>query len=358
MEAAIYLGPNTLTLEDVSPLDPGEHDVVVELAASGVCHSDLSASRGYLQLATPMVLGHEGAGRIRFVGDKVTRVKLGDRVICAYVPACGNCWWCLHDQSHLCARTEEYHSRQRWRRGDGSVATAFSGLGTFAPSITVDESAVVSVDTDISDDELALVGCALPTGVGAVINTAHVPVGSSVAIIGCGGVGQAAVQGAVLAGAAKIIAIDPQEMKRAVAVRLGATDTVDPASCEPVDRILELTAGRGVDFAFEIVGVPKLIEQAFRMVRKGGTVVVVGVTRWDAQVAFAALPLMLEEKRILGSYYGSSQVRRDLQRLLDLVARGRLDIGVLVSRRYALRELRDALHAIDSGEVIRSVIVF
>ena len=211
MKAAVYVGDaKSLSLEQLKPNSPGPRDVIVEVGASGVCHSDLSIMRGYVPVPPGMVLGHEGAGRVVEVGAEVSRVKRGDRVIASFVPACGACWHCLRDQTELCERESEVSMAMRGSRPDGSPYFCMTGLGTFAETMTVDEASVVKVSTDLPDAQLALIGCGVTTGVGAALNTAKVKPGSTVGILGCGGVGQAVIQGARIAGAGRIIATDPQ----------------------------------------------------------------------------------------------------------------------------------------------------
>ena len=358
MRAAIFVGQGRpLSLEDVTPAAPGPGDVVVEIGASGVCHSDLSVVNGYLSLPPPMVLGHEGAGRVVEVGREVTKVKKGDRVIASFVPACGTCWHCEHENSNLCSFESRTMTTRRGSRPDGSPYTAFTGLGTFAEAMTASEHSVVRIDSDLPDEQLALIGCGVTTGVGAALNTARVVPGSTVAVVGCGGVGQAVIQGARIAGASLIIAVDTVALKRDQARRFGATDLVDPKAGDAVRQVKDLTGGRGADYAFEVVGLPETILQAYAMARKGGAVVVVGMSRVDAQVTFPAFQLFYDEKRILGSKYGSAQVRRDFQRFVGLIETGRLDIGAMVSRRIRIDDVNDAFRAMEAGEVIRSVVV-
>lgn len=357
MRAAIYLEPGEpLVIEEVTSLAGGPEDVVVEVGASGVCHSDLSVARGLGGRRGPTVLGHEGAGRVVGVGDAVSRVKLGDRVVASFVPSCGRCWWCLHDQSNLCATGHERSAARRWRRPDGSESNCMSGLGTFSDQMTVHESSVVSINSDLPDDQLALIGCGVTTGVGAALFTAGVRAGETVAVIGCGGVGQATIQGAKAAGAGRVIAVDPQPLKRSTALELGATDAVDPGDGDPVEQVRTLTGGIGVDFAFEVVGNPDLLLQAFLMARRGGAAVAVGMPRTDSELRLPAFPLFYDEKRLLGCFYGSAQVRRDFQRIVDLVHHGRLDLAAMVSRHCGLDDVNDAFRAMEAGEVIRTVI--
>src|SRR4051812_38518142 len=357
MRAAIFTGTIDLSVEDVTPLDPGPADVVVRIGASGVCHSDVSAADGTLPTPPPCILGHEGAGTVEWAGPEVTRVAVGDHVIASFIPACGNCFWCLRGQSNLCAMSGEVMMVPKATRADGSVANSMTGLGTFADQMTCNQANVVKIDTDLPDAQLALIGCGVTTGVGAALNTARITPGSTVAVIGCGGVGQAVIQGARIAGASRIIAIDPVEMKRKSAEQLGATDLVDPGAGDPVAQVQNLTGGKGADYAFEVIGLPETIVQAYNTARRGGTVIVVGMPRMDAQVTLPAFGLFYEEKKILGCVYGSSQVRRDFPRFISLVETGRLDLNTMVSRRIKLDEVNDAFRAMEAGEVIRSVIV-
>jgi S-(hydroxymethyl)glutathione dehydrogenase/alcohol dehydrogenase len=361
MRAALFVGTEEpLSIEDVESLPPGPRDVVVRVGASGVCHSDLSVANGSaFPVAPPCVLGHEGAGRVEEVGSEVTRVAPGDRVIAAFNPACGNCWFCLRDQSHLCeaAMAALLTPIPKVRRSDGSESQAFLGLGTFSDVMTVHEWSLVKVETDLPDEQLALLGCGVTTGVGAVLNTAQVRPGSSVAVIGCGGVGQAVIQGARIAGAAHIFAIDPVELKRTAAAAVGATDLIDPTDGDPVEQVRQLTGGRGTDYAFEVIGLPETMLQAHATVRRGGMTVVIGMPRLDSQVTLSAFSLFSEAKHLVGSMYGSAQVRSDFPRFVDLVETGRLDLGGMVSRRIKIDEVNDAFRAMEAGEVIRSVII-
>ncbi len=356
MRAAIFVGTPELSVEDVSPVDPGPRDVVVRIGASGVCHSDVSASNGSLPLPPPCVLGHEGSGAVEWVGSEVSRVAVGDRVIASFVPSCGSCFYCLHGQSNLCELLGSISFLPRVKRSDGSTANGFAALGTFADQMNVHEASVVKIETDIPDEQLALIGCGVTTGVGAALNTARVEPGSSVAVIGCGGVGQAVIQGARIAGAGRIIAVDPVAMKRAAAQRLGATDLVDPAAGDPVAQVHALTGGRGADYAFEVIGLPETINQAYATARRGGTVVVVGMPRLDSEVTLGGFGLFYEEKKLLGCVYGSAQVRRDFPRFVGLVESGRLDLADMVSATIGLDDVNDAFRAMQAGEVIRSVI--
>jgi S-(hydroxymethyl)glutathione dehydrogenase/alcohol dehydrogenase len=344
-----------LVVEDVQPVALGEHDVRVRVDASGVCHSDLSVLQGKVKMPLPIVLGHEGTGLVTEVGGAVQRTKIGDRVIVSFHPTCGTCWYCRHDHPNHCQHdigvtTPHAH------RGDGSGVTAMLGLGTFAEEMTVHEFQAVPVRTDLPAEQLALIGCAVTTGVGAALNTAHVQPGATVAVIGCGGVGQAVIQGARIAGAARIIAIDPVATKREQAAGFGATDLVDPSE-DPVVAVREATGGRGADYTFEVVGHPDTAMLAFKLTRKAGTLTLVGMPSTDATLSLPAFRVFSDEKRILGCWYGSAHVDRDFQRCIDLVEAERLDIGGLVTSRIGLGDLNEAFATMTEGRVIRSVVV-
>jgi len=357
MKAAVYVGDaTTLAFEDLKPNPPGPRDVVVEIGASGVCHSDLSIMRGYVPVPPGMVLGHEGAGRVVEVGSEVSRVQKGDRVVASFVPACGGCWHCLREETEMCEKENEIAYQMRGARPDGNPYFCMTGLGTFSEAMTVNEASVVKVETDLPDAQLALIGCGVTTGVGAALNTAHVKPGSTVAVLGCGGVGQAVIQGARIAGAARIFAIDPQELKRTTAKLLGATDVIDPAAGDPVQQVKDLTKGRGVDYAFEVIGLPETILTAYNLARRGGEAIVVGMARLDAQFTLPAFGIFYDQKTLKGSKYGSAQVRRDFPLFVELIEAGRLDISSMVSKTIKLDQVNDAFRAMEAGEVIRSVI--
>jgi Zn-dependent alcohol dehydrogenases, class III len=250
----------------------------------------------------------------------------------------------------------EVFARKRVERADGSTANAMSGVGSFSEMMTVDEAQCVVVSTDLPADQLALIGCGFTTGFGAAINTGAVTPGSTVAVIGCGGVGTAAIQGARVAGAARIVAIDPLEMKRESALRFGATDVVDPTASDAVEQVRALTGGRGVDYAFEAVGAEALQTQALQMTRRGGTTVFVGIAG-GGQFVLPTMQLCMEDRTVKGSYYGSARVLRDFPRFIELIESGRVDLGGMVTKHFALDEVNQAIDAMRNGEVVRGVLV-
>jgi S-(hydroxymethyl)glutathione dehydrogenase/alcohol dehydrogenase len=358
MRAGIFLGGGEpLVVEEVTPLPPGPTDVVVQIDASGVCHTEAAVMAGDLPMPAPMILGHEVTGIVVDAGAAVTRAKVGDRVISSGLPACMNCAPCLRGQSHLCELTFATPDVPRARRADGSDVRAFGSLGGFAEMMTVPEASVVAVSTDLPAEQLALIGCAVTTGVGSALNTARVMPGATVAIVGCGGVGQCVVQGARIAGASRIFAVDPVETKRKAASTQGATDLIDPADGDPVEQIRDRTGGAGADYSFEVVGRPETILTAYRIARRGGTVTIVGMPSHTSTVSFNGLELFLDAKELLVSNMGSSQIRRDFPRYVRLAETGRLDLASMITRRITLDDVNDAVRAMETGEVIRSVIV-
>jgi S-(hydroxymethyl)glutathione dehydrogenase/alcohol dehydrogenase len=358
VKAAIFVGVNEpIAVEEVTSLPPGPRDVVVRLAASGVCHSDLSLVDGTLPFPPPAILGHEGAGVVEAIGTDVSSVKVGQRVISSFIASCGECWYCAHELPYVCGETMAIHARPHAQREDGSLLPGLGGLGTMAETMTVDERLVVAVDSDLPDEQLALIGCAVTTGVGAVLNTARIEKGATVAIVGCGGVGQSVVQGARIAGASRIIAIDPVEMKRTAALKLGATDTVDPTALNVVEAVQELTEGRGADYGFEVVGSPATVADTIGLVRSAGTAVIVGVMKPAESIQVNGLGFIYGAKTITGSFGGSSDPRRDFARHLRFVESGELDLQFMVSQRFSLAEVNDAFKATAAGEVLRAVLV-
>jgi S-(hydroxymethyl)glutathione dehydrogenase/alcohol dehydrogenase len=357
MRAAVYVGVDKpMEVEELTPVAPGPTEVVVQVGGSGVCHTDVAILHGGLPWPPPSILGHEASGRVLEVGPAVTRVKAGDRVVGVGIPACGDCFFCLRDQAHLCEQTFTMSLSPRASRGDGSTVTTFTGLGAFAELMTVDQIKLVPVRTDLPDEQLALIGCAVTTGVGAALNTARVTPGATVTVVGCGGVGQCVAQGARIAGASRIIAVDPVALKRDAAAAQGATDLIDPADGDPVERVKALTEGRGSDFSFEVVGTPGTVMTAYRAARRGGVVTVVGMPATDDALTMPLPELFLDAKETRYCLSGGAQVRRDVPRLVALAETGRLDLASMVSRRIALSDINDAVAAMEAGTVVRSVI--
>lgn len=339
--------------DDVTLTDLGPGEVHVKIVSSGVCHSDVSAQNGTIPSGTPCVLGHEGAGIVQEVGAGVTEVAAGDPVILAFTPACRTCKACLRGQANLCETMMQMAITPHFIV-DGKQMGGMTGLGTFAEEMIIPENAVVKVDADIPLDIVSLIGCGVTTGVGAAINTAAIEPGASVAVIGCGGVGISAIQGARIAGAAEIVAVDPVDSKHDIAKNFGATHAVKPDDIEGVKN--EVTAGEGFDYVLECVGHPVTIRQCYDLTRRGGTAVVVGVGRITEEVTFNAFELFYGDKTLKGSMYGGANVRVDFPRLLRLWKAGKLDLESMITRRMPLDEVNEAFRAMQAGEVIRSVL--
>ncbi len=359
MRAAVMVEPNKpLELLELSRRSLRASEVHLRVDASGVCHSDETIRRQGMGGLAPVILGHEGVGTVLEVGEHVRALAVGDRVIGAFHPACGSCWHCVRGRTQLCDKIIHVATQAHWVDNvSDSRVWSMSGLGTFAEETVVDQMSVVKVESELPAEQLALVGCAVMTGVGAALNTARVEPGSAVAVVGCGGVGQFVIQGAQIAGAACIIAIDPVRSKRETARSNGATEVIDPTTCDVVEAVKELTDGRGADYAFEVALSGPTLSVAYSLCRDAGTVVAVGMPAAGTTVEFDGYQLFSSEKRLVGCYYGSGQVRRDFPRLVALAEAGRLDLAGAVTRRIRLDQVNEAFQAMADGEVIRSVIV-
>jgi S-(hydroxymethyl)glutathione dehydrogenase/alcohol dehydrogenase len=340
-------------LNDVEVQPPQAGFVRIAVRATGVCHSDLSAMNGTIPQPAPAVLGHEGAGEVVEVGAGVTSVAVGDHVIVAWIPPCGTCAYCLRGQANLCSTLMAAGYLPRFSSG-GTPVFGMAGTGTFAEELVVPEQAAIKIPADVPWAVASLIGCAVMTGVGAAINAAKVQPGSSVVVFGCGGVGISIIQGARLAGAAEIVAVDLVEAKREDARRFGATHAVGPdelASLAP-----EIGDGDGFDYGFEAIGLPTTIRAAYDAVRRGGTVCVVGVGRMDQMVQFNAFELFYAEKKLMGTLYGSADVRVDFHRMIRLWRAGRLDLEGMITQRLALEDINQAFEDLKAGRVIRTLI--
>jgi S-(hydroxymethyl)glutathione dehydrogenase/alcohol dehydrogenase len=361
MKAVVARAIGRFGVEEVELDPPRRGEVCVRLAACGVCHSDLSVVDGTIPLPMPIVLGHEGAGVVEEVGEGVEGLAPGDHVVLSFIPICGRCHFCARGQPHLCTLGQSggrmLDGTSRVRSG-GEELGVLQFLGAMAERAVVPAVSAVRIDPAIPLDRAALVGCAVMTGVGAAIHTARVTPGSTVAVFGCGGIGLSIVQGARLAGAERVIAVDVAEKKLALAGRLGATDALDASAGDPVERIRALTDGIGVDFAFEAVGRPELMLQAHASARRGGTAVVVGLGRITDSVPLNALLLSGEAKTLKGCFYGDANPPADFPRLLALYRRGRLDLDAMVTATYSIDEAPRAFDDLAKGVNARGVIVF
>jgi Zn-dependent alcohol dehydrogenase len=350
MRGVMYDGNDYQVVDDLSVPDPGPGEVAVRIGAAGLCHSDVSVITGTIQFPTPVVLGHEGAGVVDAVGEGVTTVKEGDHVVLTTLGNCGACEYCDAGRPTMCRST--FGGRPQpftWR---GEPAYSFANASVFSERTVVKANQAVPIPADVPMAAASLVGCGVLTGVGAVLQRAQVPAGASVVVIGVGGIGLNVIQGAVLAGAARIIAVDTNARKRDIALQFGATDFVE--STEAVRDI----AKRGVDYAFECVGHVKLIRAAIDLLDWGGTCVMLGVPESTAEASYNVAAMYLD-KSILGCRYGSSQPQRDVRRYVDLYRRGRLKLDELVSATYPLEEMKTAVHDLEAGELAaRGVLTF
>jgi S-(hydroxymethyl)glutathione dehydrogenase / alcohol dehydrogenase len=351
-----------LSVEDVELAAPGAGEVEVRLAAAGVCHSDWNVVTGATTNPLPAVLGHEGAGVVIRVGPGVEALAEGDHVVLSWLPACGRCFYCAQGRHVLCEVAMEDMFRGTLPGGslrlshNGGPLYHYSYLSAFAERCIVPEGCCVRVRDDAPFEVAALVGCAVMTGFGAAVNRAQVGPGQVVAVFGAGGVGLSAVMGARYAGAEAVVAVDPVEFKRKTAFELGATHALDPTSDDVVPAIRELTDGRGADAALDTAGVPGIVAQAYASVRRGGTIVAVGLPAEGVTANIPASDLPREEKVVTGSFYGSCNPQVDMPRVIDLYMDGRLPLDRLVSRTYPLDEINEAFAAMNSGEVARAVI--
>lgn len=351
-----------LSVEGAELGAPRAGEVLVEVRAAGVCHSDLHPARGDWPVRTPLVLGHEGAGVVREVGEGVKGVHAGDRVVFCWAPPCGACPPCLEGRPVLCDRLERTTYRNRLPAGDtllsarGQRLAHYNGTACFADFAVVAEEGLIRVPEDVPFEALATLGCAVVTGVGAVLNAARVEAGAKVAVIGAGGVGLNVVQGARLAGCERIVALDTRAEPLRIAREFGATDVIDASGEKVAEQLKELTDGRGADYVFDTVGAPSTLAQALQFARKGGTVVLTGLARLDALAAFPLFPFVMQEKRLLGSLYGSGRPSKDVPRLVELYRAGRLKLSELATRTYRLEGVNDALAALSDGEGARGII--
>ncbi len=360
MKAAVLHGVGQpLTIEEVDVARPIGHEVLVRVAATGVCHSDLHMIEGLYPAPFPCILGHESAGVVEAVGDQVGYVSPGDHVISCLSVFCGHCEACVTGHLVNCERPEDVNrgpgDPPRLSR-NGELVHQFYNLSSFAEYMLVHEHAIVKIREDMPLDRAALIGCGVTTGVGAVHNTAKIEVGSTVAVIGLGGVGLSAVNGAAISGAGRIIAIDTVGSKLNLARHFGATDVIDASREDPVEAVRRMT-GRGVHYSFEAIGLKKTSEQAFEMLRPGGVATVIGMIPVGQKVEIDGESL-LYEKKLQGSNMGSNRFRVDMPRYADFYLAGKLHLDEMITERIRLEEINEAFAAMKTGEVARSVIMF
>ena len=363
--AAVLFEPGQkLEVCEVDVQDPGPGEVRIQLKAAGVCHTDLSVMTGQLKAPLPAILGHEGAGIVSDVGAGVTSFQPGDHVIPLWRLSCGECEYCSGGRPALCAEGTEIRSSGRLQDGtsrfsfEGKEILHFAGVSSFSNYTVLPEGAVLKIPQDLPFEQAALMGCAVITGVGAVVNAARVKPGRTVAVFGAGGVGVNVVQGAVLAGAKTIIAVDRYASRLEDARVFGATHTVNASDGDPVAAIRELNEGRGVDYAFEAVGLPVTIEQAFNSLAKRGVAMVVGIAPSNTEVTISSSALVYEERVLAGSLYGSAAPKTDIPMMIDLYRGGKLKLDELLTRTYPIEEINEAYDAMQSGETLRSVVTF
>ena len=359
MKAAVLRkAGKALEIEEVQTADPAPREVLVRTVAVGVCHSDLHFQNGSYPYFLPTVLGHESSGVVEAVGRDVHYVRPGDHVISCLSAFCGHCEYCLTGHMSLCEEPElQRHPDQPSRlSSDGETIHQFLNLSSFAEYMLVHEHALAKVRRDMPFDRAALIGCGVTTGVGAVIHTAQVQPGTTVAVIGCGGVGLSCVNGAELAGAGRIIAIDTVASKLELAKKFGATDVVNASEIDPVEAVRDVT-GVGVHYSFEAIGLKTTTEQAWKMLRPGGCATVIGMIPVGTHIEIHG-PEFLREKKLQGSNMGSNRFRVDMPRYVDFYLAGKLHLDEMISGHLRLDQVNEALAALESGEVTRNVIMF
>ena len=359
MKAAVFRSVDEpLTIEEVQIDNPKSREVLIRTAAVGVCHSDLHYMEGKYSAQVPVILGHESAGVVESVGSEVSYVRPGDHVITCLSVFCGHCEFCTTGRPFSCENPETARQNDeppRLSQVDKEIHQFYS-LSSFAEQMLIHEHALVKIRDDMPLDRAALIGCAVTTGFGAVIHTADIEVGSTVAVIGCGGVGLSAINGAAIAGAGRIIAVDVKDSKFGLAQRFGATDVIDASKSDPVEQVKALTGG-GVEYSFEALGLKETSEQAFRMLRTSGVATIIGMVPEGQMMEIHAADL-LDDKKLQGSNMGSNHFRVDMPRFVEFYLDGKLLLDDMISRRIALESINEAFDEMKRGEVARSVIVF
>ena len=347
-----------LVVEDITIDPPQAGEIKVELAACAICHSDIYFAEGAWGGALPAVYGHEASGVVEEVGPGVTLVAPGDHVVVTLIRSCGRCFYCAQGDPVMCEGSFPIDAAGRLHFPDGRDLVQGLRTGAFAEYVVVDQSQAVTIPKDLPFDCASLLACGVITGLGAVVNTAKVPSGSSVVVIGTGGVGLNSVQGAVLSGAHTIVALDISDAKLEAARAFGATHTVNPAAEDAAAAVRAVTGGRGADYVFVTVGSVTAMEQGVGLLRRSGTMVIVGMPAAGAKVAFEALGLADNGHRVVGSKMGSTRLRVDVPKLVELYQQGRLKLDELITRRYPIDRINEAFAEVNRGEALRNVIVF
>jgi len=362
MQAAVcYEFGKPLVVEEVDIAPPKHGEVKVRLAATAICHSDVHLVRGDWGDwggLPPIVAGHEAAGLVEEIGEGVTLTKPGDAAVVSLLRSCGRCFFCVTGSPYMCEGKFALASESRLRNRRGRALRQGIKTAAFAEYVIVDQSQVVPIPTDMPLDRASLLACGVITGLGAVVNTAQVKPGSSLVVIGTGGVGLNSIQGAVLAGAYPIIALDILEAKLAAARNFGATHTIDPRQPGSVQMVKDLTSGRGADYVFVTVGSPAAVTQGLGLIRRGGTVVIVGMPPPEARAPIPISDFANDGHRLIGSNMGSTRLRVDVPRLVEMYQRGRLKLDELITARYPLEQINQAIESMERGEALRNVIVF
>ena len=359
MKAAVcYEQGKPLVVEEVDLDAPQKSEVKVRIAATAVCHSDIHVVRGDLPAPVPFIAGHESAGYVEEVGENVTSVKLGDPVVLSLLSSCGQCLYCRTGLSHLCEAGRVMVKEGRIHNKQGQSLGGMFQTGTFAEYSVVDESQVVPIPADMPLDRAALLACGVITGFGAVIWRAQVKPMSSVVVIGVGGVGLNSVQGAAFSGAHPVIAVDISDSKLEAARIFGATHTVNAGQADAVEAVKQLTLGRGADYVFVTVGNTNAIQQGFSMLAPRGTTVIVGLPPAEEKMSFSALEFFRLEKALIGTYMGSTCLKEDIPQMVALYQAGRLKLDELITARYPLEQINEAIESVERGEALRNVIMF
>ena len=358
-----YAKSQPIRIEDLDLDPPGEGEVLVKVGGGGLCHSDLSVINADRPRPLPLVLGHEGAGEVVEFGVGVRDIRADDHVVFQFSASCGRCARCLEGRPQICeahavarAKGELMGGGKRFRDAAGEALNHHSGVSCFAEYVVVDRGSVVKIDNDVSLGEAAIFGCAVMTGVGAVLNTARIRSGDKVAVIGLGGVGLNGLLGAILGGAGQVIAVDVNPDKLGLARQLGAHETVDAREPDHVAQILELSGG-GVDYAFELAGSVKALETGYRALKSGGAVVVAGLAPQNASFDFSPSDLVSGEKSILGSYMGSCVPVRDIPRYIEHYKAGRLPVDRLISRSVGFDDINEGFDRLSAGETVRQILL-